>query len=138
MRRERARHRPPPRTFDTRRLTELFDRHGVVAVWLFGSAVSGEPHALSDLDMAFLGTDGQAEDRLFDELYEALQRELGEGSFDLVPLRRAPLHLQFSVATEGRLLLSRDAALTESFHARAIVRWFDFKRHRDEYFAAGA
>jgi hypothetical protein len=44
------------------------------------------PHELSDIDLAYLGTDGAAEERVFDDLYEALQRDLGEGAFDLVPI----------------------------------------------------
>src|SRR2546422_330745 len=80
----------------------------VAGAYLFGSMAEGSPHPLSDVDLAYLGTTGEAEDRVFDPLYEALQRELGEGGFDLVPLRRAPLHLQYAIATAGTLLFARD------------------------------
>jgi hypothetical protein len=62
---------------------------------------------------------------------------VGEGNFDLVPLRRAPLHLQFYVAMEGNLLLVRDPIAAEDFSARAIMRYLDFKPYRDAYFTAG-
>ena len=122
------------RRFDEGALKKLFDRPEIAAAYLFGSAAGASPHGLSDVDLAFLGVTGEAEERVFDALYEALQAELGEGAFDLVPLRRAPLHLQFDVATGGRPLLVRDPLLAEGFGARAIVRYLDFKYYRDRYF----
>jgi predicted nucleotidyltransferase len=120
---------------DIEALGRLFDRPEVAAVYLFGSMAGGHSHSLSDVDLAYLGIDARAEDQVFDPLYEALQRELGEGRFDLVPLHRAPLHLQFAIATESRRLLVKNASLAEAFGTRAITRYLDFKHYRDEYFA---
>jgi predicted nucleotidyltransferase len=125
----------PGGRFDLEALRERFDRPEVAAVYVFGSTVTATPHPLSDVDLAYLGVDGDAEERVFDELYEMLQREVGEGGFDLVPLRRAPLHMQFAVATTGERLLVRDRKLMEAFETRAIVRYLDFKPHRDRYYA---
>jgi uncharacterized protein len=124
-------------TPDPRHLQAVFDCPGVAAAYLFGSLARESTNPLSDVDLAYLGTDSEAEERLYDPLYEALQRLLGEGNFDLVPLRRAPLHLQFHVAMEGSLLLARDPITVEDFSARAIMRYLDFKPYRDAYFAAG-
>jgi predicted nucleotidyltransferase len=126
------------RRFDPESVRRVFDRPEVAAVYLFGSVAVLSPHALSDVDLAYLGTDALAEERAFDELYEALQSELGEGRFDLVPLPRAPLHIQFAVATEGKPLLVRDPALAEAFGTRAIARYLDFKPCRDRYFSGAA
>ena len=128
---------PITQRLDWDRLQKHFDRPEVAAVFLFGSMAEGASHELSDVDLAYLGTTGEAEDRVFDELYEVLQRELKEGRFDLVPLRRAPLHLQFAIATAGRLLYVRDAVLAEEFGTRAISRYLDFKPCRDRYFGTG-
>jgi predicted nucleotidyltransferase len=122
---------------ELQQLRGVFDRPGISAVYLFGSSSRGSTHPLSDVDVAYLGTNSETEDQLFDSLYESLQRLLGEGNFDLVPLRRAPLYLQFHVAMEGRLLLARDAIAVEAFSARAIARYLDFKPYREAYFAAG-
>ena len=139
MRRDRgANARASARRFAPEALRRLFDRPEVAAVYWFGSTAAASAHGLSDVDLAYLGTNGEAEDRVFDDLYEALQRELGEGGFDLVPLCRAPLHLQFAIATEGRPLLVRDPIVAESFGARAIARYLDFKPCRDRYFATVA
>ena len=127
----------PGRDFDPEALPRLFDRPEVAAVYLFGSMAESSHHGLSDVDLAYLGTNGEVEDRVFDDLYETLQRELGEGRFDLVPLRRAPLHLQFAIATQGTRLLVRDPILAEGFGARAIAWYLDFKPCRDRYFASG-
>ena len=129
---------PSERRFDPESLRRHFDRPEVAAAYLFGTQAMASPHRLSDVDLAYLGADGATEERVFDDLYEALQRELGEGGFDLVPLRRAPLHLQFAIATEGRPLFVRDPILAEAFGARAIARYLDFKPCRDRYFATVA
>jgi predicted nucleotidyltransferase len=126
---------PSGKRFEPESLRSHFDRPEVAAVYLFGSMATSSPHGLSDIDLAYLGTDGATEERVFDDLYEALQRELGEGGFDLVPLRRAPLHLQFAIATEGKPVFVRDPILAEAFGARAIARYLDFKDCRDRYFA---
>lgn len=136
MRRDRgANANPSGKRFEPESLRRHFDRPEVAAAYLFGSMATPSPHGLSDIDLAYLGTDGAAEERVFDDLYEALQRELGEGNFDLVPLRRAPLHFQFAIATEGKPVLVRDPILAEEFGARAIARYLDFKDCRDRYFA---
>jgi len=122
---------------DVQQLRLVFDHPGITAAYLFGSLARDSTHPLSDVDLAYLGTDGETENRLYDSLYEALQRLLGEGNFDLVPLRRAPLHLQFHVTMEGTPLLVRDPIAAEDFAAGAIVRYLDFKPYRDAYFAAG-
>ena len=122
---------------DLQQLRVVFDRPGITAAYLFGSWARGRTHPLSDVDVAYLGTDSETEEQLYDSLYESLQRLLGEGNFDLVPLRRTPLHLQFHVAMEGMLLIARDARAVEDFSARAIARYLDFKPYRDAYFAAG-
>lgn len=128
----------PDRSFDLESLRKPFDRPEVVNVYLFGSAANGSAHRMSDIDLAYLGVSAESEDRVFDDLYEALQAEVGEGNFDLVPLRRAPLHLQFAIATEGKSVLVRDPIRAEDFEARAIARYLDFRFHRDRYFAEGA
>lgn len=122
---------------DLKRLVDIFDRPGIVAVYLFGSWAREKATPLSDVGLAYLGTDREAENRLFDPLYEALQDRLGEGNFDLIPLRHAPIHVPFQVAMEGTLLIIRDAMAVENFTARAIVRYLDFKPYRNAYFAAG-
>jgi predicted nucleotidyltransferase len=128
----------PNTTIDLQQLRMAFDRPGICAAYLFGSSARGHTHPLSDVDVAYLGTDSETEEQLYDTLYESLQRLLGEGNFDLVPLRRTPLHLQFHIAMEGMLLLARDAIAVEAFSARAITRYLDFKPYRDAYFTAGA
>jgi predicted nucleotidyltransferase len=135
MRRDRGTRASSGRVFDPDSVRRIFDRPGIAAVYLFGSAAEGSSHALSDVDLAYLGVDADSEERAFDSVYEALQGEVGEGAFDLVPLRRAPLHVQFAIATEGTPLLVRDPLANEAFGARAIARYLDFKHHRDHYFA---
>jgi predicted nucleotidyltransferase len=78
MRRDRgARPGPLGEAFDPESVRRHFDRPVVVAVYLFGSMAEGKPHRLSDVDLAYLGTNHEAEDPVFDDLYEALQTRAG-------------------------------------------------------------
>jgi predicted nucleotidyltransferase len=116
-----------PATRDPQHVQAIFDHPGVAAAYLFGSLAQESSYPSSDVDLAYLGTNSETEERLYDPLYEALQRLLGEGNFDLLPLRRASLHLQFHVAMEGSLLLVRDPIAVEDFAAHALMRYLDFK-----------
>ena len=122
---------------DVQQLRPVFDRPGIIVAYLFGSLAWDSMNPLSDVDLAYLGTDSERENQLYDPLYEALQRLLGEGNFDLVPLRRAPLHVQFHITMEGTPLIVCDPIAAEGFSASAIMRYLDFKPYRDAYFAAG-
>jgi len=126
---------PSFKGLDMETVRRCFDRREVIAAYIFGSASRGFQTPLSDIDFAYLGRNPKDEDALFDLLYECLQRVCGEGGFDLVPLRRAPLHIQFQVATEGAVVVCRDPILDERFRAEAIVRYLDFKPYRDAYFS---
>jgi predicted nucleotidyltransferase len=50
---------------DLAALAKHFDRQDVAAAYLFGSIAGASPHGLSDLDLAYLGTSSEAEDRRF-------------------------------------------------------------------------
>ena len=62
---------------------------------------------------------------------------VGRRELRLCPSAPRAAHIQFEVATEGKLLVGGDPVANENFRARAIVRYLDFKPYRDAYFAPG-
>ncbi len=80
---------------------------GLVALYLFGSAATGETHAHSDVDLAFLGVEPLPACERFD-LQEQAASLLGR-SVDLVDLRAASTVLRMQVVSTGRLLWEGDA-----------------------------
>lgn len=85
---------------DAERLARLLaDQYRVRAVYLFGSVLTGNVHAGSDLDLA---VDGLAPDQFF-SAWAHLERET-ELAVDLVDLNVAPTSLVERVRRDGRLL----------------------------------
>ena len=77
----------------------LRSRFGVTRVLLFGSLVTGDVHAESDIDLA---VEGLAPERYFEALGE-LFRTL-PANVDLVRLEEASSSLGDRIAAEGRLV----------------------------------
>ena len=85
----------------------------LVAVYRFGSSVSGERSPGSDVDLAILATIPLDPLRRFD-LQERLASALGT-SVDLVDLRAASPVMAMQVIGTGRLLLDQDASARGRF-----------------------
>lgn len=86
---------------------------GLVAVYVFGSAATGDAHSDSDLDLAVLG-----ESRLKSTARWDLQGEaaiLAGRAVDLVDLRSASSVMRMQVVSTGRLLFSRNRHEMERF-----------------------
>jgi len=87
----------------------LRDDPRVQAIYLFGSAATGETHAHSDIDLAVLL---DAPISLGDELrMRAIAvEELRRDDVDFVVLNHATPPLRYEVVTRGRRLFARDDA----------------------------
>ena len=97
----------------------------VVAIYVFGSAATGDFSEGSDLDLAVLGPrpyDGQ---RLYD-VARSLEASL-DVDVDLVDLITAPTLLKFEVIARGRNVYcaDRDAAL--DFEGRSLTEYGDYQ-----------
>jgi len=99
---------------------------GLLALWLFGSQAREEATPISDVDLAYLLDallDGEALERLEDELYRTISQTLHTDEFAFVNIRRAPAYFASRVLTEGRLLLCCDvnavAVLAETVYRHA-------------------
>ncbi|HET9212190.1 MAG TPA: nucleotidyltransferase domain-containing protein [Thermoanaerobaculia bacterium] len=107
-----------------RRISEIESRGKILAVFLYGSALTRLFRPDSDLDIAVLDIpesplDWSAQAKLMDRL----ERETGHG-VDLRMLRESSLSHQAHVIDEGRMVWTRDPAEVERYvrEARAAAR----------------
>ncbi len=105
----------------------------IVFAYLFGSTVTGETSALSDVDVAI-----HPDRRLsLDERLAIIQRlgkKTGLENLDVTFLDRLEnLYLLNHIIDSGVLLVDRDRDRRELFEVRAQHRLFDFQYHRKLY-----
>jgi len=99
----------------------------VVAVYLFGSAVSGQMHSESDIDMAVLADspiDPEQLWKLAQDIAAMLNMEI-----DLVDLRQASTVMRMQVVQNGKRLYCRDQAASDAFEDFVFS---DFARLNEE------
>ncbi len=109
----------------------LRDMAGIVSAYLFGSSVTGRTHRESDLDLGVLldrRVHASDADRFEVRLHLAghCQALLGQ-PVDVVILNDAPPHLARRVMTEGRRILTIDAAQDHAHLRLMLSRAADLK-----------
>jgi hypothetical protein len=121
-------------------LRGLFQEHGAVLAYLFGSHAEGRSGPLSDLDFAVLfGPDVPPEawsDRQI-KLMVRLMDLFGRDDVDLVVLNRATPVMAQQVATRGCLLFEAQPGTRVDFEVDTLRRYVDTKPLRwiqDQYF----
>lgn len=121
-------------------LRGLFQEHGAVLAYLFGSRAEGRSGPLSDLDFAVLfGPDVPPEawsDRQI-KLMVRLMDLFGGEDVDLVVLNRATPVMAQQVATRGCLLFEAQPGTRVDFEVDTLRRYVDTKplrRIQDQYF----
>ena len=111
-------------------LRGLFQEHGAVLAYLFGSHAEGRSGPLSDLDFAILfGPDVPPEawsDRQI-KLMVRLMDLFGRGDIDLVVLNRATPVMAQQVATRGCLLFEAQPGTRVGFEVDTLRRYVDTK-----------
>jgi predicted nucleotidyltransferase len=111
-------------------LDDLCRRHGVVALYLFGSRaddgrrrLAGESVAIggSDLDVGVLFDDSAIRHRRLDALQVALEEAFAPLRVDLVPLQRVDALVQFA-AIDGLRIAATDATRADLFELEVMRR----------------
>jgi len=103
---------------------------GVVAVYRFGSSVSGTAHRQSDVDLAVLGQGRLAATIRFD-LQERLAVRLGR-NVDLVDLGSASTVMAMQVIGHGTLLFEGDPLQRGAFEDRTYSGYARLNEERRE------
>ena len=111
------------------KISNVFKKESaLLAVYLFGSYASGNPHRYSDVDMAVLFDKTTNPEDYTDkqiDLVVSLGRLLGREA-DVVVLNRAGSFLKYIVLKNGLRVYERPDRSGRGFEARAIVEYFDF------------
>jgi predicted nucleotidyltransferase len=110
------------------RLARALDREGVVGAMLFGSHARGEPHPLSDVDVAVWhepDLNSSQRLRLQLDLLAAAETALGTDEIDLIMLNGAPPLLRQRALRDGVRLVERDRDERVRLETRAILEYCD-------------
>jgi hypothetical protein len=119
---------PPVDAAARERLATALDRKGVVGAMLFGSQARGEPHPLSDIDIAVWhepDLDPSRRFRLQLDLIAAAEAALGTDEIDLIMLNGAPPLLRQRALRDGVCLVERDRDERVRLETRAIIEYCD-------------
>ncbi|MBA4313404.1 MAG: hypothetical protein C0417_12340 [Chlorobiaceae bacterium] len=112
------------------KILNYFDsKLNIIAVYLFGSAVSGRMDSESDIDIAIIT---QPEEYNKAELFE-MRIELSEllnSDIDLVCLNDAPVILRMQIFGKGIKLIDRNAKLTNTLIVRSQFEYDDLRHMR--------
>ena len=117
-------------------LPDIFKTYpGIQAVYLFGSAASGQLHPESDLDLAIYPRDGNVRAQKLDILADLARH--GFCDVDLVFLDTQDTVLKFESVRKNRLLYCADGFDASAFFSLVLRQYFDFvpylKTQREAY-----
>lgn len=120
---------------DKEKIIEYFqDKKGVVAVYLYGSVVTGKFVMNSDVDIALLTTpynnlieSQRARIRYQTEISRLIRRDV-----DLVFLQEAGELLSFQILSRGQVIVETDKRIHRSFRAFRLIKCLDFKFLEDQ------
>jgi predicted nucleotidyltransferase len=115
---------------------KFWDKHNLIAVYLFGSVAQGTAGPLSDIDFGVLLPIGFTKEKLYDandKIFLDLANYIPSEKLDVVVLNLAPLRIQFEVVTTGKLIYSRDDSARADYESYILRKYEDFKRYDEEY-----
>ncbi len=112
------------------KIIEYFqDKKGVIAVYLYGSIVTGKNVMDSDVDIALLTApykdsvqSQRAKVRYQTEISGLIRREV-----DLVFLQEAGELLSFQILSRGQVIVETDKGIHRSFRAFRLIKCIDFQ-----------
>lgn len=115
------------------------DRHGVVALYLHGSAARGQMRPNSDVDRAVLLSSRRSwreEDTLVEELRTLLQSRFEGRELDIKLLNEAPPAFQYQVIKDRHLLWEGDPTGRVGFERRLLNEYLDDRYYEDLLYQA--
>jgi len=124
-------------TIPEKELGKIAKQYGIADVYVFGSQITGFAHEGSDVDIAARFEKGlpdpEERGKLYGELYADLAPYFSGATLDLVFFEEAPLHIQFKIVTEGKLLYTNNAEKTAGIRERTANLYRDYRYFIDEY-----
>lgn len=105
----------------------------LVVAYLFGSSIKGKVKPLSDIDIALLflteDINQYIEAKILIDTMEILETE----KIDLINLNEAPLHIQYGVLKNKRIIFCDNDVKRIDFETKTIKEYLDFKHIRDTF-----
>lgn len=113
---------------------ELFKKHGVKIIVLFGSQISGYTHPGSDIDVGIVLT-APTKDilNIYADIENILRDYFGKKKvqIQLVGLDSAPLSLRHKAIETGKILYAESDLFLANYREQAMRDYFDFKPVED-------
>ncbi len=109
------------------KLNTVFNEEGLQLVIVFGSAVTGNVHKQSDIDIAFLFEKPVDMVALTNRVITLLHTD----NVDVIDLKRASPLLKFSIVKNGQLIYEKEAGLFNAFYSLAFRMYVDTQKLRD-------
>jgi predicted nucleotidyltransferase len=106
---------------------------GILAVYLFGSAVEGITTVRSDIDIGivFESPKNLKDTRsLYNTLYSKISKVFKptfQRKLDIVFLQNASVTLQYNAITSGRLIYEKDPVKRANYEEKVVNQYMDFK-----------
>ena len=108
----------------------------IIALYLYGSAVTGKLRPLSDIDLAVLLKKDMTNNERFDfhlHLITEVSSILETDDFDLVLLNDAPVRFSYNIIKTGKLLFYTEKMTLINFIDKTVLKYLDFKYFKDEF-----
>lgn len=119
-------------------LNKIAEKYKLSDIYLFGSRVSGFQREGSDLDIGVRFENGLPEEKTRGKIYRNLFSDLGlcfkEQKIDLVFISEVPLHFQYKIITEGKLIYAKNSEKSLDFQEKIINDYLDYKYFIDDFF----
>ncbi len=112
------------------RIIEYFqDKKEVIAVYLYGSIVTGNDTKKSDVDIALLTTPykGYMESQRVRVRYQTEISRLTGREVDLVFLQESGELLSYQILSKGEVVLETEKEIHRSFRATRLIKCLDFQ-----------
>ena len=115
---------------DYRMFESICEKYDVLAVYLYGSQLSGKTDKYSDLDLGILFHQSREDDISTAEFFMDFKAEISEviefAKLDINFLQNNSLKTKFKVITTGEVIYSADDELRLSYEDKIICQGLDF------------
>ena len=115
-------------------LKKIFESHGVILAYQFGSSINGKTSKISDVDVAVLFEKEEPPLRKLLQLSSKLSDYFKTDRLDLARLNNSSPLFKHRVAVSGNVLFEKYAGLSNQFAYTALQEYEDNKYFEDQYF----
>jgi len=120
------------------KLNKIAKKYKIADIYFFGSRVEGFEREDSDFDIAIrferdkmpkIKERMKVYGNLFADLTSCLKEKV-----DLVFIEEVPLHFQFKIINNGKLIYSNNFIDSANFQEKTVINYLDYKYFIDDFF----